>query len=563
MGRILTGGSGSSGSSSNAMQVLEAAFTVNEAVLNGQVAVLAADNFAYYANDPANPAQNPYNTQMRPISLATTQMFPALQETPIVASGSLSNNSRVTSCMLVNGNYVLAYANSSNVMEFEILSPTGGLVATGSSGTTQVAYAFPSVTALTGGGFVIAFSETGGTGAQPPVFEIFNANGTVAVAQTTIDATAGYCYGLEVAALSNGNFAVCYHGGSTTSTSGKYAIYSATGAVVLAATLLATNAQAIPPNVGAVAICALSGGGFVCCYLVMSTSTVGGLSFQRFNAAGVLQGAATAINSGMTISGTSAAQEIVNIVPLTGGGFAIYSTISTSLYIYSATGVLQGASINIAATGSTTMLGTSDGGVAIMFVSSGGIQIAKFTATGGTVLAGMVLDASPATGPSLQVQNLADGTFLCSWTSNTSNGMGVAILSAAFGLVNSGFVPGVSSISGPSVFSRPNAWQVTNAVKSTAVTYVLFGIVSGSLSSIIVTTLIQKCTPLGVFAASGAQGNAVPVQYTGVATLATAFVLPYAINSQGASPPGQKMNVVGNSVILYGIQAPATQRHIN
>jgi hypothetical protein len=543
----------------NVPLIASGSYVAGEAVVPGQIAVIGADGLAYYAQDPLS---SPYAmTNMRPISAVATQNFPLLQNSTVAAQGNFGFQ-RTTMCKLSNGSIAVLFANASNQLYVTLFTPTGAVaVPAFFVGNVYMVYGFPSITALTGGGFVVAWSLSGGTGANPPQFAIYSNAGAVVTATTAFDPLMVYCYGIEVCALSTGGFAVAYHGGTVAGggiTQPKYAVYTVTGAVTLASTVLAQNTSyTMPANVGGVAIFALPGAvGFVVGYLNMQSATNGGLYFQRISNVGVLQGAAGTISAGMAITSVSSLTEILYGVALTGGGFAFeYHVTNANVSIWSSTGVQQGATVTFT-TGTAAqcshMAATSDGGLAVMVgTNAPATTVVKYSATGVSV--GSVILSAVTSGSTLQMAVLADNTLLCLWNDAGST-YGIAILnSAATAVVSQGAIASSTAITA-SYVTRLTPVQVPNASTPSAVTYAFLDVYNSNLALMVTTTAIQKYTPVGVYAAAAAQGATVSVQYTGVATLASGFLQPYTINAQSNSPPGQKMNVVGNSCQMVGIQ---------
>ena len=79
-------------------------------------------------------------------------------------------------------------------------------------------------------------------------------------------------------------------------------------------------------------------------------------------------------------------------------------------------------------------------------------------------------------------------------------------------------------------------------------------------------------TPIGV--ASAVAGSNVTVQFLGSANTRLSMSLPYSVDANYQSPPGQRMSIIGNTAILQGVQnitplalpminTPATKRSIN
>src|SRR5471030_1764304 len=184
-------------------------FTAGEAVAAGQVAVLGADGFGYYAVDPATPF-----ALARPIFNATAQqnLLMAALSAPFSGVAGWTNANPLAMAILTNGNTMVAWSNGTNIL-FGIYSPAGvlqGSATTVAGSTVSTLGAYVCACALSGGGFAICWYAPNGTSATPS-FAIFNNAGGVVTGVTVVDASAvggPVAIGISITALTGGGFVV-------------------------------------------------------------------------------------------------------------------------------------------------------------------------------------------------------------------------------------------------------------------------------------------------------------------------------------------------------------------
>lgn len=550
MGRIISSGAlgGGGGSGSNGLQAASTVVTVGEAVQQGQLAVIGADNLAYYAVDPATISAS-LRPVLNPAPITNGLQIPVTQ---LAASAILgTTDPTMAGCVLGNGNYVLAWQTTTS-LQFGIYSSTGALQgAIQTVGTPAGNYKGLYAAALTSGGFALSFNDA----TANPKYAVFDNAGNVVKALSTVEAIGVSPISLHMVALTGGGFVIGYFNGTTFSF--RYAVFDNTGAVVKAGSQVVAG-TAISNYSQSVSVAALAGGGFVVT-CATTNGTNSNVQFGRYNAAGVLQGAVTSAGTNTSTSGG-----FIRTAGLTGGGFAILingTGVGCVASIWNAAGVQQGANITLSATAvaiypsNDDVVALPNGNAAFVCsgVGSGDKAVAYVNGTNGALVASLLGSQTGGTlGSSIGV------------TALSTNGIAIAspgvvtTVDANCNLIAATPVAGMTA----GTYNNSVVLQVTNPLRASAVTFVV-ATSGANVWQTIVNAFVQKYTPIGVFTASAAQGQAAPVQYIGNATLATAFQQPYAINAQGNSPPGQKMNIVGNSAILYGIQAPSAQTQIN
>ncbi|MHA6287496.1 beta strand repeat-containing protein [Maricaulis sp. CAU 1757] len=195
--------------------------------------------------------------------------------------------------------------------------------------TTTNSQSYPSVAALSGGGFVITWQDESATGGDTSGYAIraqrYDAAGATDGAEFLVNTTtAGFQAYPSVAALSGGGFVITWQdpsatGGDTSGTAIRAQLYDAAGATDGAEFLVNTT---ITGNQELPSVAALSGGGFVITW--KDASMTGGdtsgyaVRAQRYDAAGATDGTEFLVNTT-----TASSQGDPTVAALSGGGFVI------------------------------------------------------------------------------------------------------------------------------------------------------------------------------------------------------------------------------------------------
>jgi hypothetical protein len=549
MGRILSDNSTASGAGANGLVSASTNYIAGEAVQPGQLANLGGDGLAYYALDPNGPG-----AALRPLAglIASVYPYAAGPAMPMGVTGAI-----VGGCVLASGNAVLFYAQS-GTLQFGIYNQLGVLQGAMVTVASNVAANMSvNVVPLAGGNFAFAYTNTVGSPGQPTI-AVFSSAGAVVLPPTLVEAgqTAS---ALGIVALNGGGFAVAYI--ATASATGRYAVYSAAGAVVQAPAATGLAGLTLNSPCG-VALASLVDGGFVVAALSMAGST-GYTYFSRFNAAGVSQQSNVTANT----FATSNTVGTVVAVGLSGGGFIIaphYGPGSQTLVTtWSAAGAVVGASYTASSYGSSNypacaIAARGTDAVIVSALSTG----AQITYCNGN---GTMRNQANSTqvGQCNAIAILSNGHIVVAGT-----GTSMAVFDASLNpvgtvtLASLGLNPGTVNFP-PSCILPMTASPVNPNVPLALTLTGGAGVVPKLAAIATVPQATQKTTPIGVFSASAAAGLAVPVQFMGMATLATSFVQPFSMDANGTQPPGQRMAVVGNQAILSGIQAPSARRQIN
>ena len=242
----------------------------------------------------------------------------------------------------------------------------------------------PSVTGLSGGGFVVTWADLSGVGGDGAGFgikgQVYTSSGVTSGSEFLINTpTAGQQTEPSVVALSNGGFVVAW---SDSSTSGgdasgqavraqRYTSAGATDGGEFLVNTQTASSQSDP------AVAALSGGGFVVTWT--DSSGIGGdaastaIKGQRYTSAGATDGGEFLINTT-----TTNGQSLSHATGLTGGGFVVvWYDLSSSgddtssgairARLYDSSGIAQGSDFVVNTTTSgdqarPTVSARSDGG---------------------------------------------------------------------------------------------------------------------------------------------------------------------------------------------------------
>lgn len=338
--------------------------------------------------------------------------------------------------------------------------------------TSQNQYS-PGVAALSGGGFVVVWSDLSATGGDASDSAVraqrYDAVGVAAGAEFLVNTTtATDQYEAKIAALSGGGFVIAWRdasqsGGDASSSAIRAQRYDAAGATVGVEFLVNTttaNAQSEPTLAG------LSDGGFVIAWTDASLSggdvSDNAVRAQRYDAAGAVAGGEFLVNTT-----TNAAQQEAIVAALSGGGFVIAwrdgsatggdtSSLAVRAQRYDAAGAAAGTEflVNTSTTSyqSQPSIGAlSDGSFMITWYDGSG---SGGDASGGAVRAQLFSAAGVATGDEFLVNTttannqfnssaagLSGGGFVIAWTDVSATGADLsstAIRAQLFSVVPAG-----------------------------------------------------------------------------------------------------------------------------
>ncbi len=541
-----------SGAASGALANVATVLPSNDTIQLDDFVALGSDGNIYAVADPTVAG---VSAIAKPAYLAAPTVATILSPLQTLATGVASNliYRSLGGAPLSNGNLAVLYAQSTSLIA-AIFSPTGALQAafTVVSGVTNPQGA---VCGLTGGGFAVVFSNGTHTSTA-----IYANSGAVVQAATVFDSTStingsgaqGAVY--NIAALSNGAFAVSYVGQVSTLYYLYYGVIGATGTVVLSATSFATVGGAVYTPLYWSDLKPLTGGGFVVVNGLSATQT-----FGIYNNAGVLQGSVVTVNS---------QSGFVWAAPLVGGGFAIAFSKNLQdvwVNVYNSSGSLQGSSLEIdtttyypgttgdpgvAASASVALVGLTGGGCAVIWanmasitaLSTANINVAQISAAGALVGV-LALTTGSTSNCDVAIAATSDGGALAHYSIGTTDY--TVKLTAAGAVAATPFSAGGAVAGGGA-----------DSVKLIALGAAVAKLIQSSNLSLTVyyaVAVTPARVPIGVAQLAGGVGASITVQISGYSTTRLTFSSAWSCNYQSNSPPGQKMSLVGNEATLYGV----------
>lgn len=340
-----------------------------------------------------------------------------------------------------------------------------------------ISLTFVSIAALTNGGFVIATqSNNSSTGQWAYIY-----NSTAQFVNAVRVDTLANSTNIVVTGLTGGSFAIAYN--DTGNTQSKYAVYSNTGATVLAPTAIPTYHTS---TVGRYAIASMVDGGFV---ITVCANTFNSSFFARYTATGTQVAAMTSIGG---VAGT------LSVAGSTDNGWAIiFYGSSTQMFVhkYSSGNTFQW---QIALTPSTVLTSYAP---KIIYCPINNYFTTLYSVSG----------------PMYQVHKFNLQGFVINQTTSTTTGQ--SFTSASYNSTNYALVPQIND----------NIVAVGASSASTLLNY---------------TTISQGYTIVGVAGESASANTEIDVIVDGVTTLNKSYA-PVTLSSFGANPSGVKGLVTG------------------
>jgi hypothetical protein len=317
--------------------------------------------------------------------------------------------------------------------------------------TTASDQATPSVAALSGGGYVVIWHSMNQDAANTwgVYSQRYDASGVKQGAETLVNTTtASDQYFPSVAALSGGGYVVTWHSQNQDgSGAGVYSQrYDASGVKQGAETLVNTTTA---NEQSASSVTALSNGGYVVTWQSFGQDGSGyGVYSQRYDASGVKQGAETLVNTT-----TAGEQSGPSVAALSGGGYVVtwqsFGQDGSGYGVYSqrydASGVAQGTETRVNTTTAGDQLNPSvaalsGGGYVVTWQSnlqdgSGyGVYSQRYDASGVAQGAETRVNTTTANEQSTpSVGALSGGGYVVTWQSNLQDGSGLGVYSQRYG----------------------------------------------------------------------------------------------------------------------------------
>lgn len=527
-------------SGAQSVQATLATMIVGEDVKAGDPISIGADGLAYWGVEPSavGASLRPLNNVSPVINGLQIPLITASTQVPTAASAFSADK-------LANGNIVIAWRTDPFIY-YAIYKPDGTAVLPATlieNGGTPAINRPVKVKALAAGGFALGWCNLNGA-IYTPRFALYDASGVLQGAVLNVEnpATSFATIAIDIQQLASGNIVYAYGAHNGMNYQPRFSIYNAAGAAQVSNVQVDTTitaAMTLPITaLGVIGVTVLSGGSFVYAFGLFdgtNTSTF----FRRYDANGAALAARTQ-HSGTSSQGNGAP---LALCATTDGGFVISA--SNNIRKYDAGGNAIGPLVNGLTWGhSLTPLAGGGYRVAVCATS---LNVWIFNAGGVQVGTPLALDSGTTTSNYVTESVLSDGSIIYSYVKGSA-----AVFTRVDANLNVIGGPGTNvapTIGLPPIFGFGITSPISAIPTFAVISYGSSGVVVGIYNS-----LVQKLTLIGVATASGAKGSAVPVQYTGVASLRVGFKQPYVVNYQGNTPPGQKMSIVGNSVIMLGVQ---------
>ncbi|MNO74360.1 Bifunctional hemolysin/adenylate cyclase precursor [compost metagenome] len=364
-----------------------------------------------------------------------------LGETRINTTTSGYQN-EVSVAALADGGYIAVWSDQSSVSSDYIYTQRYNASGAKVGGQTQVNATTtgeqedPVITALTGGGYVIAWKVESGPGQVDIRAQRYDANGTKLGAEHRVNTySLGEQDSPEITALKDGGYVVAWASfGQDGSNWGAYLQrYDANGAMVGSETRI--NTTVVGEQDGPTII-ALNDGGYLATWEGSGTGDSYGIFAQRFTAAGAKTGGEVRINTT-----TIGAQQDPAVAALTNGGYAVAwqsspqgptdddSSLGPSdiyVQLYNASGAKVGGQTLANATvgglhEEPRVVGLADGGYLVSWNGIGtgdsaGVFVQRFNATGAKVGPETRINTSTSnTQEFANIAALADGGYVVTW----------------------------------------------------------------------------------------------------------------------------------------------------
>lgn len=570
MGRFLSGSTGGVGGAS-ATPAIVTTLIAGEAVQQGDIITQGADGLAYWAADPAKVGSG---AALRPVFSQTGLTGGLTGAVNVIALTSATQQVAVPaaakSAVLANGNIVHAWgiATAPYNSVFMITDPSGATLVPLTYGQPNSSGGYIGLCTLAGGGFVIATSSQ--ASGYNTYFTIYDNGGNVTTAATRFGSGGQVGTGsyevMALLGLQNGNFVMVADLFGGTAQVPFMGVFTPGGASVQAPTALAAQLSGGPSSF-TTNIVQLTGGGFG---IAFSSGNGGPCAarYATFNATGVQQG--TTVNGRIQVTGYGQLQAVALA---NGNWMAVEASSNLNLCVY----VITAAGLQLGSTNTT--IDPSPGFATQLakpaLLSSGNVFLAYTGYSSAAGISGHVLSPTGAVLISMLAGSLSTGTngiapVVLPYGNDSVvlySGLGTTLSYLKY--VNSAVGPAITTVaaSNLAVGPVPVGIRLLSVIFPNQMPNTMAFLVAGFQSTYVVIeghfAYRQAQTPIGIAAASAAQGGAVPVQISGNATLRLSFSQPYSVDANAGSPPGQRMAVIGNQAILSGIQSPQSRSQIN
>lgn len=542
---------------------LTATGIAGEALVSGDLVVLSGtDGKLYAAATPGTSAATD-----RPLSqaAAATGSYPTNTDFSSTLSGNFG-----AAVGLAAGGFIVAGQNSFAVLKSD---GTESLISSYASSLQRLGR---GVAQLPNGNFVIAGFTSNSSTSGTLAIDVYSPAGAVLYSvssafsgRTSPSSMSDYALCVKVVPLSNGNFAVVAPMGTSAGSDVRmcYGIYSPTLSVV-SAFKTATNYYSVgnisPWSYGPTRMldaAQLGNGNILAAYGGVSGQYI---RYEIFSSTGTYVG-------GGTVAYPSSYSPSVSIC-VVGNNAVLFCTANTSAiqfneingstaavdrygYLYCPSGNTNGYMVtnSVRLSSGLVVVGAWDSS------SAGPVATYLVPFIYGSTAAGSSMNTSYRISEGSWAQGMTDGLFGIGDSvfyipqNNTSLGLARVDCSAT------GFSGSLSYVgTGKPIYYACAAVSATNYPNQPKI------LIASYNTRSLATPVQLAVSPVGVATAAASTNASVPYQYQGVASIKTAVAYPVAVDTQSATPPGQRMNIIGSAATLYGIQASTgSKRNIN
>lgn len=544
-----------------------------EAISSGSIVSVSDDGLAYYASDPSSvsgvnrPVYSPTkqyttytNTQNYLYDVNGGRIQPYISgvtmASPLVASALLTNGYTAVVWQEKNSPWrvMLAILN-------ENMAQVGNATVVTSFALGTATWYSLSVTALTGGGFVVAMAISVSPYIQ---FAVYGNTGSVVTALTTVSvpSATGYTANSDrivVAGLSNGGFVIVNDRATAAPSGVYYTVYSATGTVTKATANI--SASGVSSATGIVAVkpfTATQGGGF----LIMWRSSGGFSTIAKYNNAGtqtIAPVSCCSVSAGSYNCAIFPSGGYATVTIGSAGGGEVKSFDSTGTLLYTSSISSTGGSffplIEILSTGNFAIThGMSAGATDLSYFPAVGTgsPTAYATVTHNTIPLGYT---NSNLGAKIFPNQIGGVDYIsCLQTGYFFDGSCNLINTTSYSTI---FAVPTSISAGYYVDYAPTYMANSNVgVRGiTSYSYILMSS-GGYLVAGFMLPYIPQLIPVGVSTSSASSGGILNIAVSGVASLTTPFTIPYSANANAIG--GQKISVIGSSANLQGVTFSTT-----
>ncbi len=516
-----------------------AAITANDLVSNHESGAVYSANAALGISVENNATEGPSAVK----ALATVENS--------VNYGCTENGNSRKMAALGNGNIATVYSGDGTTdsinVNVRIRSPLGADVVARVTVSTDTGVYSCRVVALSATQFVVSW----GNGSNALKFAVFDNDGTVAVAATTVATLyANSVHTWNIGVLASGQFVLAYD--KVTSRDYAFSRYNASGVLQGTETVVEAAAQG---GYGAVLGCV--NGDFVVMYYRAAATAA--YKFARYNSSGVIVGSLTSITTAG--SGFSCGDSSNGLIELSGGNIAIATTAAADTYpdvrVYNSTNTLL----------NTVDLGSA--GIAnyevpqLIPLDSGGFALIARNASTQSVLCTFDSTGKGVAGP-ITIGSAGVGSTGHSYGSGITafslGAAGYAVLHVGYDGTNYDVRLFCCSSAGVAKGS-----EIVLRASGTGIIFTQAAVMSGGVLHLSYKDAgtpylgyavynVYRRSVLGVALGAAAEGESFSVGTRGQYAVNQAFTFGGNVDNRTAAVPGIRGTIVGSTATLWGME---------